>query len=222
MIEKNPMFSSAKKCRICGSTDLKKYLNLGALPLANNLVPLDREDIDPCFPLEVQLCNKCKLSQLTVVVDPKILFSEYAYFTSVSTTFQKHFAEMALSVEKYFPKTSDCLIADIASNDGCLLEQFKKRGFKIAGIEPASNIAKIANENGIPTIQEFWDENAAKELVRKFGKPDIVTATNVFAHVDDVHGFVKNVKSVLKPEGIFIIREGEFEVIKRVERSQEI
>ncbi len=205
MIAKNSMFYTVKKCRICGSTDLKKYLNLGALPLANNLVPLDIEGIDPFFPLEVQLCNKCKLSQLTVVVDPKILFSEYAYFTSVSTTFQKHFAEMALVVEKYFQKTEDCLVADIASNDGCLLEQFKKRGFKIAGIEPAGNIAKIANEKGIPTIQEFWGEKAAKDLVEKFGKPDIVTATNVFAHVDDVHGFVKNVKSVLKPDGIFII-----------------
>ena len=199
------MFSAVKKCRICNSTELKKYLNLGALPLANSLVPLDKETRDLFFPLEVQLCNKCKLSQLTVVVRPEIMFSEYSYRASISTTFQKHFEELAKQLRQVFPETEKRLVLDIGSNDGCLLEQFRKHGFRVAGIEPAKNLAGIANQKGIPTIAEFWGRRSAEKLLKKYGKADVVTATNVLAHVHDVHGFVKNVERALNDEGIFII-----------------
>lgn len=199
------MFSKVEKCRICNSTDLDKYLNLGDLPLANNLVEPGKQDKDPVFPLETMLCNNCKLSQLTVIVDPEVLFSEYSYRTSISSTFQKHFEQLAIDLkEHYFENTSEVLALDIASNDGCLLEQFKKHNYQVLGVDPAQNLAKIANEKGLTTIPLFWNEEAVAKVLEK-GKPKVITASNVFAHVDDVHGFIQNVKKVIDPEGMFIV-----------------
>ena len=120
------MYSFLKKCRICSLTGLEKYLSLGTMPLANNLVDQKSMQLDLFFPLEVFFCKKCFLSQLSVVVDPKILFSNYAYRTSVSATFRKHFYKLSEAVKTFFPDTKNCLVLDIASNDGCLLEEFKK------------------------------------------------------------------------------------------------
>ncbi|MBI5553660.1 MAG: class I SAM-dependent methyltransferase [Candidatus Diapherotrites archaeon] len=192
-------------CRICGFRKLEKYISLGVLPLANRLTDARSDETDLFFPLEVALCPRCHLSQLTVVVDPEILFSGYAYRTSISLTFQKHFQEMAQTVSELFPDTGSCRVLDIASNDGCLLEQFRARGFRVLGIEPARNLAEIANRQGLQTIPEFWDEKTAKKVLARGFRPKVVTATNVFAHVHDVRGFIRNVKRVLDPEGIFII-----------------
>lgn len=198
------MFFKLEKCRICNSTELEKYLSLGSLPLANNLVELNKTENDLFFPLEVMLCKKCFLSQLSIVVKPEILFSDYAYRTSVSSTFQKHFASMAEDVKKIFPHTKNSLVIDIASNDGCMLQEFKKQGFNVLGIDPAVNLAKIAEENGIPTLVEFWNESVAEKIIKLQGKAKVVAASNVFAHVHDVHSFLKGVKKVLDKDGIFI------------------
>ncbi|MFH1663409.1 MAG: class I SAM-dependent methyltransferase [archaeon] len=199
------MFFKLEECRICGSKELKKYLSLGTLPLANNLVEANKTTTDLFFPLEVVLCNKCFLSQLSVVVDPELLFSDYAYRTSISTTFQKHFALMAAYIKEFFPHTKDSLVLDIASNDGCMLKEFRKLGFRVLGVDPAVNLAKIAEEEGIPTLVEFWNEKVAEKVIREQGKAKVVAATNVFAHVHDVHGFLKAVKKVLDSDGIFIL-----------------
>ncbi len=198
------MYFKVKECRVCGSKELEKYLSLGSIPLANNLVKADKTDSDLFFPLEVLLCKKCFLSQLSVVIDPKLLFSDYAYRTSISSTFQKHFALMAKFIEKNFPHTKNSLVIDIASNDGCMLQQFKKQGFNVLGIDPAVNLAKIAEEQGIPTLIEFWNKQTAEKIVSEQGKAKIVAASNVFAHVHDIHHFLKGVKTVLSQDGIFI------------------
>lgn len=199
------MFFFVEKCRICGKKGMSKYLNFGQMPLANNLVKQKSTETDHFFPLEVCFCTNCFLSQLSVVVDPKTLFSNYSYRTSISSTFRNHFAEMADTMKRFFPDVKNCLALDIASNDGCLLQEFKKKGFEVLGVEPAKNIAEIAEKEGIKTITEFWGESAAKKVLGKKTKPKIVTATNVFAHVDDIHSFVSNVKKVLSKDGVFII-----------------
>ena len=199
------MFSFLKKCRICSSDELKTYLSLGSMPLANNLVEPQSQEQDLFFPLEVCLCNKCFLSQLTVIVKPEILFSNYYYMTSVSATFKQHFQELGKVAKSFFPDTKNPLVLDIASNDGCLLLEFKKKGFETLGVEPAKNLVKIAEEAGIHTIPEFWSETAVKKILKNGKKPNIVTATNVFAHVSDVHDFIKNVKRVMSNDGIFIV-----------------
>ncbi|MEK6957779.1 MAG: class I SAM-dependent methyltransferase [archaeon] len=191
-----------KHCRICGSQDLTNYLDLGSLPLANGFVKGESEE-EPRFPLEVMYCGNCGLSQLGLVVDPKILFSYYPYRSSISRTFQNHCSEMAEVAKQYFPNPKDTLVVDIASNDGCLLNEFKKKGFKVLGVDPAKNIAKIANERGIETLCEFWGPETAGKITKR-GKAKIITATNVFAHVHDVNGFVANAKKALAEDGMLI------------------
>ena len=193
------------RCRICGSKDLTKYLDLGTMPLANSL--LDEKDIDAkenMFPLEVLYCSNCSLSQLSIVVDPRILFSNYVYRSSISKTFQDHCKNMAEAVSEIF-RGKNNLVVDIASNDGCLLEQFKDCGFKVLGIEPAENLARIANSTGIETIGLFWNVDAAKKVLKKYGRAKVITATNVLAHVDEVNDFLKGVHMLLDDDGLFIV-----------------
>ncbi len=199
------LFTEVRRCRICSSGKLEKYLSLGNLPLANNLVDPAKESPDPVFPLEVLLCKNCFLSQLSVVVSPELLFSDYAYRTSISETFRKHFAGMAREAKKFFSSPEQCLALDIASNDGCMLKEFSKAGFKVLGVDPAKNLAEIAEREGVPTLVEFWNEGVAEKIAEKKGKAHFVAASNVFAHVHDVHGFLKAVKKVLHEKGVFVV-----------------
>ncbi|MEK6876439.1 MAG: class I SAM-dependent methyltransferase [Nanoarchaeota archaeon] len=199
-------YKKVARCRVCGSEELINYFDLGKTPLANSLVELkDKGKKEKKFPLEVLYCKNCSLSQLSIVVDPKILFLRYVYRSSMSKTFQAHCAEMADSVISLLGPSKKELVVDIASNDGCLLEQFKKRGFRVMGVEPAENIAKIANSKGIETLCKFWDDGVAETILKKYGKAKVITATNVFAHVDDLSSFLKAVSILLDENGLFII-----------------
>lgn len=195
-----------KSCRICRSTNLKKYLDLGSTPLANAIIK--KEDLtkeEKSFPLEVMFCPECCLSQLSLVVNPKIMFSNYPYRSSISKTFIEHCREIAsICQNSYGVKDSD-LVVDIASNDGCLLQQFKTIGSRVVGVDPATNLAEIANHNGIKTINAFWSMDIAKRIVTEDGYAKIITAMNVFAHVNDLHEFVNCIKALLDKDGIFII-----------------
>ena len=208
-------FRYVTKCRICNSMNLVKYFDFGDMPLANSFKkPGQSEELK--VPLEVMFCRVCANSQLSVVVDPKLLFSDYLYFSSVSSTFREHCVHMANLVTTALKKKLKVL--DIASNDGCLLQEFQKFGHDVIGIEPAIQISKTANEKGIPTICEFWGKKAAGQVLGRIGKVDIITATNVFAHVDDVHEFVKHVYNILDDDGSFII---EFPYMRNLVRWNE-
>lgn len=198
------MYQSVRECRICGSSKLVKYFHLGVMPLANAYVDPASKENEFGFPLEVLFCEECALSQLSIVVDPVVMFSNYAYHSSISKTFQAHCADMAEQLSGYLKKPV-LFAVDIASNDGCLLGEFKKKGFRVLGVEPAKNLAAIANAQGIETLPYFWDEVIAKKILQKYGAPDVITATNVFAHVHDVKSFVQNVKLVLDDEGLLVI-----------------
>jgi SAM-dependent methyltransferase len=175
------------------------------MPLANFLVNPKKDVQENFFPLEVFYCKNCSLSQLSIVVNPEILFSYYTYRSSISKTFQEHCFKMSSEFLNFFSNPEETLVLDIASNDGCLLKQFKKIGFRVVGVEPAKNLAKIAENDGIPTIADFWSEKTVKELINGFGKPKIITATNVLAHVDNLNQFIKNVFNALDDDGIFIV-----------------
>src|SRR3989344_5910198 len=199
------MFSKVEKCRICGSSELTKYLDLGIMPLANSYVDPKSNEKENAFPLEVVLCSNCSLSMLSIIVSPEAMFSNYVYHSSISRTFQNHCLEMAIGVKERLGGKDGLFVLDIASNDGCLLREFRKKGFKVLGVDPAKNLAEKANKEGIATIPEFWQESVALEIIKKHGKADAITATNVFAHVDDVHGFLGNVLLALSDEGVLII-----------------
>lgn len=204
---KNSIYKERKICRICNSSNLINYIDFGEMPIATSFKKPE-EPQDARIPLGVNFCKDCGLSQLNVVVDPFYLFSNYPYNSSVSKTFQEHCFEMSKSLKKLFGNREGIRVLDIASNDGCLLKEFKKNGYKVVGVDPARNLAEKANRDGIETICAFWDKDIAKEVVNKIGKIDIVIATNVFAHVDDVHGFIECAKETMLDDGIFVIEFG--------------
>jgi len=194
------------KCRICGNEGLKKFLSLGKMPLANSFV--SKEDLgkkENSFPLETCFCSKCKLVQLSCVVPAEMMFKNYVYVSSTTATFRTHFARMAEEISSSFALDKSSLAVDIGSNDGILLKGFQKMGVQTIGVEPAANIAAIAEQSGVETINDFFNESAVKEILARKGHADVVTATNVFAHVDDIHDLIKNVKTLLKKDGIFVI-----------------
>jgi nucleoside-diphosphate-sugar epimerase/dTDP-4-dehydrorhamnose 3,5-epimerase-like enzyme/SAM-dependent methyltransferase len=202
---KKEEFGFQKSCRICGNENLKKVLSLGKSPLANNLLNKDDLDKDELFPLDLMYCENCYLCQLSYVVPPEKMFKHYLFLTSTTETTRNHFEEMADMIKSNLNLKNNSLIVDIGSNDGTLLKYFKDRGMDVIGVEPAENVSKIANDIGIPTITGFWDEKTVGEIIRNKGKADLITATNVFAHVKDIKKVTENVKSLLKDDGIFIV-----------------
>ncbi len=202
--EKELLLSSYKfDCRSCGDKNLKRVVSLGYQPLANNL--LNKKD-DECefYPLELNYCSNCHNCQLSVSVDPKKMFSNYLYTSSTSRSFRQHFEEAANKYYKEFklsPKKS--YIIDIGSNDGVALKPFKEMGFKkILGIEPAINLAKLANKNKIKTVNCFLEEKNLKRIKKN---ADIILASNVFAHSDKLKEMATCMFKLLKNKGTIII-----------------
>lgn len=194
-------------CRICNSSNLIPYLDLGSTPLANGLIKPENIGInEPKFPLVICYCKNCSLSQLSVVVNPELLFKDYFYMSSISNTFRIHCNTIAHDLKETMNLSGNDLVVDIASNDGCLLQEFKKLRIKTLGVEPAVNLAKLANSNGIETLNNFWNKDTATKIANEYGGAKIITAFNVFAHVDDVHGFVQNVLTALTDDGMFVIQ----------------
>ena len=193
-------------CRFCRAPGLHPYLHLGSTPLANSylledafLLPEFREE------LALQLCPSCGLSQLTKVVHPDLMFKNYLYVSSTTETFRSHCVEMARTTTAVAACSPGDLVMDIASNDGCLLSKFQDIGMNILGVDPAENLAREANATGIRTLNAYWSLALAHDVASRFGRPKIITATNVFAHVDDVHEFVDAVNACLADRGIFVI-----------------
>tara|TARA_Y100001970_G_scaffold236838_1_gene296874 strand:+ start:13796 stop:16339 length:2544 start_codon:yes stop_codon:yes gene_type:complete len=202
--EKNLLLSSYKfECRCCDSKNLKRVLSLGYQPLANNLLNKKDEDCD-LYPLELNYCSDCHNCQLSVSVDPKKMFSNYLYTSSTSGSFRKHFEQAATKYSKELklsPKKS--YIIDIGSNDGVALKPFKNMGFKkLLGVEPAKNLAKLANKNKINTINCFLDR---KNLKKIRGNADLILASNVFAHSDKLKEMAECMFKLLKKNGTIIL-----------------
>lgn len=194
------------KCRICGSSDLIEYLDLGMMPLVNALSKTEEEAVNQKrYPLNILLCKKCKLSQLSFVVNPEVMFSEYPYRSSISKTFVTHCDKLAEEYIKKLELTEKDMVVDIAGNDGALLQCFKSRGVQVLNVEPATNIAAVAINNGISTMAEFWGEKTSARLLKIHGQVKLIIGTNVFAHVDDVHSFIENAKLCLLPGGRIVL-----------------
>ena len=194
------------KCRVCGSYELKEYIDLGMLPLSNNLCK-NKDDVPDRFPLKVLLCEECGLSQLSVVIDPTFLFGNYVYRSSINKGYIAHCNLMAHELKDEYGFTSDSFHIDIAGNDGALLNEFRKViGGKMLNVDPAKNLVKICEEQNIRIYTTFWGSYAAAHLLNNnFPKADIITATNVFAHVDDVNDFLLGIKMILDLTGVCIL-----------------
>lgn len=195
------------ECRICGSKRLTKYLDLGLMPLANNLeFTAQRAKEKERFPLQVMFCEDCGLSQLSVVIDPEKMFSYYTYRSSVNAPYVKHCRDMANDLKVKYNLNSESFHIDIAGNDGALLKEFHNEiGHKVFNIDPATNLVAIAESQGIESIADFWSIELSEKIVNEKGKSDLITATNVFAHVDDVKEFIVAAKKGLKEDGVIIL-----------------
>jgi novobiocin biosynthesis protein NovU/D-mycarose 3-C-methyltransferase len=194
------------RCRVCGSTELTRYLDMGATPLANSyLTDQQLATPEPVAELALQICVGCGLSQLTRVVDRDLMFRNYLYVSSTTQTLRDHCSELAETAMRVAGASAGDWALDIASNDGLLLSCFRSLGMRVVGVDPARNLAAEATARGIPTIAEYWNPARAGEVVERYGRPMTITAQNVLGHVDDVHEFVQAVEIALAPQGIVIV-----------------
>ena len=195
------------KCRSCNADGLIPVLDLGRTPLANSLLTTEQLDLPEAdYPLEVVMCPACTLVQITETVPPEILFRDYLYFSSFSDTMLSHAESLVNQVLAERQLDGRSLAVEIASNDGYLLQFYKRAGIPVLGIEPARNVAHVAEqERGIRTISEFFGEALARDLVGRGECADVLHANNVLAHVADLNDFVIGVRNLLKPEGVAII-----------------
>jgi dTDP-4-dehydrorhamnose reductase len=194
-------------CRVCGSENLVKYLDLGLMPLSNNLeFTSARARESERFPLQVMFCPECSLSQLSVVIDPEKMFSYYTYRSSVNGGYVKHCREMAKQLQSKYSLNENSFHIDIAGNDGTLLKQFHEEiGLRVLNVDPATNLAAISESQGIESIADFWSSELARKIVEEKGHADLITATNVFAHVDKVGDFINAASIMLKPDGVLVL-----------------
>ena len=197
-------FKYIKKCQVSGSKKLKKILSLGNIPFVNDTHKINSNNlITISAPLELYYCPISKLVQLNIEVDKKILFPKsYPYTSSTTKILRENFLRLRNQIDKNnFLKKND-LIIDIGSNDGNLLSNFKDR-YKVLGVTP-ENIGKIAIKKGIPTIIDYFDTPVVTKINKEYGKAKIITATNVFAHINEVNKLIKNIKRCLVEDGVFI------------------
>ena len=202
--EKKLLMSCYKfECRSCGNIDLKRVVSLGYQPLANNLLKKKDEKCD-LYPLEVNYCNKCHNCQLSVAVDPKKMFSNYLYTSSTSKIFRNHFVEAAKKYSKELKlNKKKSYIIDIGSNDGVALKPFLELGFKkILGVEPAKNLARLANKNKIKTFNGFLEKKNIKKIKKN---ADLILASNVFAHSDKLKEMAECMLNLLSKKGTIVI-----------------
>jgi hypothetical protein len=206
-------------CRSCGASGLAPILSLGNVPLANALRAEGHlASPESTFPLDLVLCPSCSLVQITETVPPQQLFSEYPYFSSFSDTMVRHAGDLVRRQIRERQLDRSSLAAEIASNDGYLLQFYAKAGIPVLGIEPAANVARAATDRGIRTVCEFFSAPVAERLAGEFGRADVIHANNVLAHVADLNGFVHGLRTLVKDDGTIIVEAPYVrDMIERVE-----
>ena len=198
-------YNLVKNCRICNSTNLHLILDLGEQPPANSLIDKSQlNTIEPKFPLRLFWCGDCFLVQLLDIVNKEHLFKHYLYMTSASKPIVDHFKKYAVDIfNKFLNNQENPFVVEIGSNDGSLLREFKKLGSSILGIEPASNLAKLANDSDITTLNDFFSLDIAKNIIQS-KNASIVVANNVIGHVENLHDLMEGIKILIGEQGVFI------------------
>ena len=210
-------------CRFCGAKLQHSLVDLGMSPLCESYVPPEKANqMEPFYPLHVYVCDNCFLAQLEEYVSPEEIFSEYAYFSSYSESWLEHAKQYTDMIVGRFGLGNQSTVMELASNDGYLLQYFVQKGIKAIGIEPAANVAAVAEKKGVPTVVKFFGRETGRELVEQYGKMDLLIGNNVLAQVPDLNDFVGGMKIVLKPEGVItlefphlmrLMKENQFDTI---------
>jgi SAM-dependent methyltransferase len=215
--------SSRYLCRFCRARLRTTFVDLGMSPLCQTHIRLDQlHEMEPFYPLHAYVCERCFLVQLQEFVTADEIFTEYAYFSSYSTSWVEHARRYTDLMVARFKLDSTSKVMEIASNDGYLLQHFVRRGIPALGIEPAANVAKAAIEKGVPTTVRFLGRQSAQEIVAEHGRADLLLGNNVLAHVPDINDFVAGMKRLLAPAGVItmefphlarLIAENQFDTI---------
>lgn len=198
--------SSTKTCRFCGAGLQRTFIDLGMSPLCEtypSLAELSRGEM--YYPLHVYICEQCWLVQLEEYESAENIFSDYAYFASFSDSWLRHCEKYCNDMQKRFALGKDSFVAEVASNDGYLLQYFVRMGVPVLGIEPAANVAEAAIKKGVPTMVRFFGTETAQHLVREGRTADLVAGNNVLAQVPDLNDFVEGLKILLKPDGVITL-----------------
>ena len=206
-------------CRFCGARLEDSFVDLGRSPLCEKYVAPDRlNEAEPFFPLHVWICRQCLLVQLEAVVTPEELFDDYAYFSSYSDSWVAHAQTYSEKVVRRFSLGANSRIVEIACNDGYLLQHFAARGLSVRGIEPAGNVARVAEARGIPTEVRYFGEDTAAYIRDRYGRADLLIGNNVLPHVPDLNDFVAAMKQLLARDGVITM---EFpHLLQLIEQSQ--
>lgn len=200
------MHHKRETCRGCDGRRLTRFLDLGRQPLANSFPKSpDQFAGEQFYPLDVYLCEDCFLVQLLDVIDPEVLFRDYIYVTGTSDTIAAHNKQYAKTVVELLGMTDRDLVVEVASNDGSLLKCFRSLRVRTLGVEPARNIAQMARQDGIETVNEFFTPAVAESVRRSHGPAKAVIGNNVFAHVDDARGFLAGCKTLIGSDGLVVI-----------------
>jgi 2-polyprenyl-3-methyl-5-hydroxy-6-metoxy-1,4-benzoquinol methylase len=208
------------KCRFCQASLEQTFVDLGMSPLCqDHIKPEELNRMEPFYPLHAYVCSSCFLVQLEEFVAPAEIFNDYAYFSSYSDSWLQHAKRYADKITERLAIGPDSLVAELASNDGYLLQYFAEKRIPVLGIEPAANVADFAiSKRGIRTENKFFGLNTANELTAKYGKADLLIGNNVLAHVQDINDFVSGMKAFLNPAGVITM---EFpHLLRLVERNQ--
>lgn len=192
--------TTRRACRFCGTALRYSFVDLGMSPLCESYVPADRlDEMEPFYPLHALVCHECLLVQLGEYVAPEAIFSEYAYFSSYSDSWVDHARRYAHRMIAELGLGAESFVVEVASNDGYLLQHFVGQGVPVLGIEPAANVARVAEGRGVPTLVRFFGHTLGRELAAQGRKADLVVGNNVLAQVPDLNDFVAGLAAILKP-----------------------
>ena len=191
------------KCRICSKGNLEKVIDLGRQPWCNNFLKKEEIGSENFYPLEVVYCTDCRASQLSYTVRKEIMFSDHTYLSGVTRSLSQHFKNIASLINIFFEDNKNKSILDIGSNDGTQLKHYQDLGWDVLGVESSKTTSKIANENNIETIHSFFNDELAKDLNKKF---DVINASGVFFHLEELHSVAQGIKRALKNKGIFVVQ----------------
>jgi len=223
MIDHDIATGPIESCQVCGGSNLELVVDLGHQPLCDSLRSVeDLNAPEKSFPLRLHRCLDCSLAQIDYAVDGStVYFEEYPYRSGVTLELVEYQKESSADTVADFAVNQNSLVVDIGSNDGTLLSGFKAQGMRVLGVEP-TNIAKIANESGIETLQSFFTEEVARDIVKEYGHASVVTATNMYAHMTSLGEVTRGIEALLDDDGIFvcevhylleILRGGQYDTI---------
>ena len=199
------------QCRVCDSTNLELAIDLGSQPWCNHFLKPEEVGKEPYYPLRVIYCHDCATVQLDYTVKKEVMFGDHTYLSGVTKSLSQHFKNVAEEIdETFFKNTVDKSVLDIGSNDGTQLKHFQALGYDVLGVESSIKTAKIANDAGVPTLNEFFNLEIVQKLDRQF---HVINAAGVFFHLEELHSVTEGIKAALREDGVFVVQ---FLYMKRI------